>query len=77
MGDPVPARVTRLAPPTARLRAPATGYSVVMNETSPRNVRDIGSSDEDDELWPEAMSALGMIGAVLLLVVVISLIGRL
>ena len=35
------------------------------------------SSDEDDAIWHEALSALGLFGAVLLLVLVISLVGRL
>ena len=34
-------------------------------------------SDEDDAIWHEALSALGLFGAVLLLVVVISFLGRL
>jgi hypothetical protein len=34
-------------------------------------------ADDDDELWSEAMSALGLIGSVLLLVLLISLVGRL
>jgi hypothetical protein len=39
--------------------------------------RDIEDDDERDELWSEAMSALGLIGSVLLLVLLISLVGRL
>lgn len=34
-------------------------------------------SDEDDAIWHEALSALGLFGAVLLLVLVISFVGRL
>lgn len=34
-------------------------------------------ADEDDELFQEALSALGLIGAVILLVLVISFVGRL
>jgi hypothetical protein len=39
--------------------------------------RDPEPAGEDDDLWSEALSALGLIGAVLLLVFVISLVGRL
>jgi hypothetical protein len=49
-----------------------------MKELTPRDMEDDPeSSQEDDELWGEAMSALGLIGSVLLLVLLISLVGRL
>jgi hypothetical protein len=49
-----------------------------MKELTPRDMEDdLESSEEHDELWSEAMSALGLIGSVLLLVVLISLVGRL
>jgi hypothetical protein len=35
------------------------------------------SPDEGDDLWSETLSALGMIGAVLLIVLLISIVGRL
>jgi len=39
--------------------------------------RSMEPSEEDDAIWHEALSALGLFGAVLLLVLVISFIGRL
>jgi hypothetical protein len=48
-----------------------------MKELTPREEDHLESSQEDDELWSEAMSALALIGSVLLLVLLISLFGRL
>jgi hypothetical protein len=49
-----------------------------MRELTPRDVEDDHeSSQEEDELWGEAMSALGLIGSVLLLAALISLVARL
>jgi hypothetical protein len=49
-----------------------------MNELSPRDLpRDGEPSKERDELWSEALSGLALIGAVLLIVFVMTLAGRL
>jgi hypothetical protein len=49
-----------------------------MKDLTPRDLDDGPEpADETDELWSEAMSALGLIGSVLLLVLLISLFGRL
>ena len=49
-----------------------------MKELTPRDMEDDSEpADETDELWSEAMSALGLIGSVLLLALLISLVGRL
>jgi hypothetical protein len=49
-----------------------------MKELRPREMEDdLDSSHERDELWSEAMSALGLIGSVIVLVLLISLFGRL
>jgi hypothetical protein len=49
-----------------------------MKELTPRDMEDdLESSQEHDELWSEAMSALGLIGSVIVLVLLISLFGRL
>ena len=60
------------------MNRPDPGYRPDMKELTPRDMEDdLESSQEDDELWSEAMSALGLIGSVLLLVLLISLVGRL
>jgi hypothetical protein len=43
----------------------------------PRDLRTEPEPTEDDELWSETLSALALFGAVLLLVFVISAVGRL
>jgi hypothetical protein len=49
-----------------------------MNELTPRDLdRDTEPSEERDELWSEALSALGLIGAVIVIVFVMTLFGRL
>ena len=48
-----------------------------MKELTPRDVEDDHESSQEDELWGEAMSALGLIGSVLLLAALISLVARL
>jgi hypothetical protein len=49
-----------------------------MRELTPRNLdRDVDGSQESDELWNEVLSTLALVGAVLLLVGLISLFGRL
>ena len=49
-----------------------------MKQLTPRDLDDVPEpADEPDELWSEAMSALGLIGSVLVLVLLISLVGRL
>jgi hypothetical protein len=49
-----------------------------MNELTPRDLdRDAEPSEERDGLWGEALSGLALIGAVLLIVFVMSLAGRL
>jgi len=49
-----------------------------MNELPPLpSRRSVDPSDEDDAIWHEALSALALFGAVLLLVLVVSLVGRL
>lgn len=54
------------------------GYPGAMKHLSPKDLgTDPPAGDEDDELWHEAKAALGLFGAVLLLVFVISLAGRL
>ena len=61
-----------------RLKQLHPGYWPAMKELMPRDMEDdLDSSEEHDELWSEAMSALGLIGSVLLLVLLISLFGRL
>ena len=60
------------------LKRPHPGYWSAMKELTPRDMEDdLESSQEDDELWSETMSALALIGSVLLLVLLISLFGRL
>jgi hypothetical protein len=74
MGDRLP-QDRRLR---VRLNRPHPGYPPAMKELTPRDMDDdLESSQEDDELWGEAMSALGLIGSVLLIVLLISLFGRL
>jgi hypothetical protein len=48
-----------------------------MKELTPRDLEDGPEPDEADQLWSETVSALGLIGSVLLLVLLISLVGRL
>jgi hypothetical protein len=48
-----------------------------MNEPLPPDIGSDRAPPEDDGLWSEALSALGLLGAVILLVLVISLVGRL
>ncbi len=48
-----------------------------MEKLPPLTPRTSEPSDEDDAIWHEALSALALFGAVLLLVLVISFIGRL
>lgn len=49
-----------------------------MKELTPRNLdRDMDEPQGSDELWSEVLSTLALIGAVLLLVLLISLFGRL
>jgi hypothetical protein len=49
-----------------------------MRELTPRNLdRDVDGPQETDELWSEVLSTLALVGAVLLLVGLISLFGRL
>ncbi len=48
-----------------------------MKDLTRRVEDDLESSEEHDELWGEAMSALGLLGSILLLVVLISLFARL
>jgi hypothetical protein len=49
-----------------------------MNELTTRDLDHAPASPEEgDDLWSETLSALGMIGAVLLIVLVISVVGRL
>jgi hypothetical protein len=60
------------------LNRPHPGYLSPMKRLTPRDMQDdLESSQEHDELWSEAMSALGLIGSVILLVLLISLFGRL
>ena len=59
------------------MKRPHPGYRPTMKELTPREEDHLESSQEDDELWSEAMSALALIGSVLLLVLLISLFGRL
>jgi len=74
MGDRLPQSRRFLV----RLNRGCTGYRPAMKELTPRDMEDdLDPSEEHDELWGEAMSALGLIGSVLLLVVLISLLGRL
>ncbi len=48
-----------------------------MNELTPPDVNHASASpEEDDDLWSETLSALGLIGAVLLIVLVVSVVGR-
>ena len=48
-----------------------------MNQRIPPDANHASASpDEDDDLWSETLSALGLIGAVVLIVLVISLVGR-
>ena len=48
-----------------------------MKELSPHPRTEIEPEDDDDAIWHEALSALGLLGAVLLIVVVMSIVGRL
>jgi hypothetical protein len=49
-----------------------------MRELTPRNLdHDVDPPQEPDALWNEVLSTLGLVGAVLLLVGLISLFGRL
>jgi hypothetical protein len=49
-----------------------------MKELTPRDLdRDMDEPQEPDELWSEVLSTLALVGAVLLLVLLISLFGRL
>lgn len=74
VGDRLPPGIQR----PARLNRPHPGYLPAMKELTPREMEDeLDPSHERDEVWSEAMSALGLIGSVLLLVVLISLFGRL
>ena len=74
MGDRLPQGL-RLS---VRLKRPHPGYLSPMKELTPRDMEDdLESSQEHDELWSEAMSALGLIGSVIVLVLLISLFGRL
>ena len=74
MGDRLP-QGRRLP---VRLNRRHPGYLWPMKELTPRDMEDdLESSQEHDELWSEAMSALGLIGPVIVLVLLISLFGRL
>jgi hypothetical protein len=54
------------------------GSSLAMRELTPMNLdRDVDEPPEPDELLSEVLSTLALVGAVLLLVLVISLFGRL
>ena len=73
MGDRLPQSIDR-----SRLKTAEPGYLPAMKELTPGDLDDGPEpADDADELWSEAMSALGLIGSVLLLVLLISLVGRL
>ena len=48
-----------------------------MDELLPPDIGSDRTPPEDDRLWSEALSGLGLLGAVVLLVLIISLVGRL